>query len=157
MDEVELGLVNAAAAAHQCSKTPATPAPSDVIAMVREFHVATGCPINDATRTHNSLRALLIHEEAKEARDALLGVDGAGLAEVAKELADLVYVAYGAALTLGIDLDEAVRVVHASNMSKLDPDGQPIMRADGKVLKGPRYQSPDMTAALPRRKAPDGE
>ena len=40
------------------------------------------------------------------------------------------------------DLDEAMRRVHKSNMSKLGEDGKPIYRADGKVLKGPNYQPP---------------
>jgi hypothetical protein len=29
-------------------------------------------------------------------------------------------------------------------MSKLGPDGKPIYRADGKVLKGPKYFKPDL-------------
>ena len=61
-----------------------------------------------------------------------------------KELADLIYVTYGKAATFGWDLDEAVRRVHASNMSKLDDDGEPIYREDGKVLKGPNYQEPNL-------------
>jgi len=40
------------------------------------------------------------------------------------------------------DLDEAMRRVHESNMSKLGEDGKPIYRADGKVLKGPNYKPP---------------
>jgi len=35
--------------------------------------------------------------------------------------------------------------VHVSNMSKLGPDGKPIRREDGKVLKGPNYQPPTLT------------
>lgn len=38
--------------------------------------------------------------------------------------------------------DEAFRRVHASNMSKLGPDGKPLRREDGKVLKGPNYMPP---------------
>ena len=34
--------------------------------------------------------------------------------------------------------------VHKSNMSKLDEYGKPIYRDDGKVLKGPNYQPPDL-------------
>jgi len=34
--------------------------------------------------------------------------------------------------------------VHHSNMSKLDDDGNPIYREDGKVLKGPHYQPPNL-------------
>ena len=35
--------------------------------------------------------------------------------------------------------------VHQSNLSKLDDEGKPVLRADGKVLKGPNYQPPDLT------------
>lgn len=65
-----------------------------------------------------------------------------------KELADLVYVTYGYAAAFGWDLDEAVRRVHASNISKLGPDGKPMKRDDGKVLKGPNYQEPNLSDLL---------
>jgi NTP pyrophosphatase (non-canonical NTP hydrolase) len=118
--------------------------PEDAASQVREFHVAFNLPIGDTTRTLNKLRADLIREEGNEAGDALESGD---LEHIAKELADLVYVTYGAALTLGIDLDAAVTAVHRSNMSKL-VDGKPVMRPDGKVLKGPNYQPPDMAACV---------
>ncbi len=59
-----------------------------------------------------------------------------------KELADLVYVCYQYAANMDWNLDEALDRVHESNMSKLDDDGNPIYREDGKVLKGPNYQPP---------------
>ncbi len=62
-----------------------------------------------------------------------------------KELADLVYVCYQFAANLEWDLDEALKRVHKSNMSKLDEYGNPIYRADGKVLKGPNYKPPTLT------------
>lgn len=40
--------------------------------------------------------------------------------------------------------DEAFAEVHRSNMSKLGPDGKPIYRADGKVMKGPGYTKPNL-------------
>lgn len=61
-----------------------------------------------------------------------------------KELADLVYVCYQYAASQDWDLDEAVKRVHESNMSKLDEYGKPIYRADGKVLKGPNYAPPNL-------------
>ena len=61
-----------------------------------------------------------------------------------KELADLVYVCYQYAANLGWDLDEAMDRVHKSNMSKLDEYGKPILRDDGKVLKGPNYTPPNL-------------
>ena len=60
-----------------------------------------------------------------------------------KELADLVYVCYQYAENMHWFLDEALDRVHKSNMSKLDEDGKPIYREDGKVLKGPNYKPPD--------------
>ena len=62
-----------------------------------------------------------------------------------KELADLVYVCYQYAENIGWSLDEALDRVHKSNMSKLDEDGKPIYREDGKVLKGPNYKPPSLT------------
>jgi|TARA_E500000331_G_scaffold158165_1_gene153404 predicted HAD superfamily Cof-like phosphohydrolase len=62
-----------------------------------------------------------------------------------KELADLVYVCAQYAENMDWDLEQAIRRVHTSNMSKLGADGKPIYREDGKVLKGPNYQPPNLT------------
>jgi hypothetical protein len=119
--------------------------PEDAAARVREFHEAFGVTIGGhATGDLRRLRADLLGEECGEARFALIAED---LHAIAKELADVVIVAYGTALSLGIDLDEAVALVHASNMSKL-VDGKPVMRPDGKVLKGPNYRPPDMAGCV---------
>ena len=64
--------------------------------------------------------------------------------EALKELADLVYVCYQYAENMGWFLDEALDRVHKSNMSKLDTEGKPIYREDGKVLKGPNYKPPTL-------------
>lgn len=63
---------------------------------------------------------------------------------LAKELADLLYVAYGTAVSFGIPLDLIFHEVHKSNLSKLDEDGNVAYRPDGKVLKGPRYHEPQL-------------
>jgi predicted HAD superfamily Cof-like phosphohydrolase len=62
-----------------------------------------------------------------------------------KEIADLRYVAGGLAVALGMDLEEADAAVHESNMSKLDDNGRPVRRDDGKVMKGPNYRAPDLS------------
>ena len=64
--------------------------------------------------------------------------------ECLKELADLVYVCYQYAANMKWDLDEALHRVHISNMSKLNENGIPILREDGKVLKGPNYKPPNL-------------
>jgi len=90
----------------------------------------------------------LIVEEFKEFLEAeqqlIMGLT-INSADCLKELADLVYVCYQYAANLGWDLDEALDRVHKSNLSKLDDNGNPIYREDGKVLKGPNYQPPNLT------------
>jgi predicted HAD superfamily Cof-like phosphohydrolase len=95
-------------------------------------------------------------KDAKEAQDLLelrLNLLSEELEEVAeadtvenltKELADLLYVTIGFAVTFGLPLCEVFERVHQSNMSKLGEDGKPIYREDGKVLKGPNYQPPQL-------------
>lgn len=112
---------------------------------VLEFHEKFGHDINsDDHENLREFRASLIGEETDEVDMALYG---APLEEVAKELADLVYVVYGTAIALGINLDEAIRRVHESNLTKL-VDGKPEYREDGKILKGPHYQAPDMEGVV---------
>jgi predicted HAD superfamily Cof-like phosphohydrolase len=38
--------------------------------------------------------------------------------------------------------------IQSSNMSKLGKDGKPILREDGKILKGPSYFKPDLSKFL---------
>ena len=52
------------------------------------------------------------------------------------ELADLLYVTYGAILACGVDADAVFAEVHRANLSKA---GGP-RRADGKLLKPPGWQ-----------------
>ena len=89
----------------------------------------------------------LITEEFKEflEAEATLYLSSVKVKEdCLKELADLVYVCYQYAANIGWDLDEAMHRVHESNMSKLDEYGKPVLRADGKVLKGPNYKPPNL-------------
>jgi predicted HAD superfamily Cof-like phosphohydrolase len=81
----------------------------------------------------------LIEEEFDELSD-----ESSPGADELKELADLVYVCYQFAASNGYDLDEALRRVHASNMSKQGPDGKIERNRAGKVLKGAFYQPPNL-------------
>lgn len=67
---------------------------------------------------------------------------------IADALGDGVYVKYGHAIERGIPIDDCLAEIHRSNMSKLDADGKPIYRDDGKVLKGPNYSPPDLERVL---------
>jgi predicted HAD superfamily Cof-like phosphohydrolase len=87
------------------------------------------------------LRISLIEEELEELKEAIENKD---IVEVADALTDILYVTYGAGAAFGIDLDKCFEEVHNSNMSKLDRDGRPIYREDGKILKGPDYFEPNL-------------
>jgi predicted HAD superfamily Cof-like phosphohydrolase len=110
-------------------------------AMGQEQPEKSGFPDDRTT----DLRLNLIDEEFKELKDA---VEAKDIVEVADALTDLLYVIYGAGHAFGINLDLAFNLVHASNMSKLDEEGNPIYREDGKVLKGPNYFPPKIKRAL---------
>ena len=91
------------------------------------------------------LRLKLILEEYEELETA---VEEQHLVGIADALTDILYVTYGAGHAFGINLDECFEEVHESNMSKLGPDGNPIYRDDGKVMKGPDYRKPDLRKIL---------
>ena len=105
-------------------------------AMVENFHRTFDILVNPAptvvdARTRE-LRVKLIQEEFDELREALTAED---LSSIAKEMADLLYVVYGTAVSYGIDMDPVFREVHRSNMSKVGG----YKRDDGKWVKPATY------------------
>ena len=110
-------------------------------AMGQDVNVVPTFPEEDTQR----LRLDLIEEELDELHYA---IDNKDMVEIADALGDLLYVVYGAGHAFGIDLDECFKEIHASNMSKLGPDGKPIKREDGKVLKPDTFFPPDLKTIL---------
>ena len=109
---------------------------ADEQAMVKAFHrtfeiVANPVPTVIDGRTRE-LRVKLIQEEFDELKEALAAED---LSSIAKEMADLLYVVYGTAVSYGIDMDPVFREVHRSNMSKVGG----YKREDGKWVKPATY------------------
>ncbi len=120
---------------------------------VKECHQALEVAIGeDFSVNLLELRKRLLEEELAElnveidsAVDNLKNgkkVDRELYLRMVKELADLQYVVSGFAVSFGIDLQEIFDLVHESNMSKLDDNGKPLKREDGKFLKGPNYHPP---------------
>lgn len=70
------------------------------------------------------------------------------LVEAADALGDLRYVVDGGTLVYGIPGEAVLAEIHRSNMSKLGEDGKPVVREDGKILKGPGYFKPNITRVL---------
>lgn len=120
---------------------------------VKEFHTVFLAPVGSSpaliSDDRADLRVELIREETEELIVALQTYD---LVAIADALTDLLYVTYGAGIEHGIDLDETFREVHRSNMTKLDVDGKPIFREDGKILKGPKYEPPKLAEIIDGQK-----
>ena len=116
---------------------------------VKEFHKAFGQPVGESpqflTDDRIALRRTLIEEEYEEFLQAIYDGD---LVNAAKEVTDLLYVVYGTAVEMGIDIDSVFDEVHSSNMSKLDENGKAIFRDDGKVLKSDRYRPADVASVM---------
>ena len=119
--------------------------------MLAEFMTAMEQPVSQGWEDLEGIRLglKLLTEEARELEEAALALSWNSepntREDLTKELADLVYVCWWLAARIGIDLNATLRLVHASNMSKLGPDGKPVKRGDGKVLKGPNYRAPDLS------------
>lgn len=153
---------------------------SDIRRQVEEFHRAFGHPVGESPDLPDEdtlkLRLKLVAEEFFE----LLSACGADcfayssdsdeyaedtvrrgirhldkgvqdLVKIADALADLDYVIEGMRLAFGINGKPIAEEVHLSNMAKLGPDGKPIRREDGKILKPEGWKSPDIAGELRRQ------
>lgn len=125
---------------------------SEMVAMVRNFHVRVGYEYESAPSVKDAgRRALwekLISEEHAELLNALKSED---IYKVADGIADCIYVLIGAALAFSIPVDDVFKEVHSSNMSKID--SKVHWRADGKVLRGKDYREPDIKKVIDRSTA----
>ena len=120
------------------------------ISAVHQFHSAFGLGIEDSPIANlgiskNRLRYDLMKEENEEYLEAANNND---MAEVADALGDMLYILCGTIIEHGMQykIEEVFDEIQRSNMSKLGYDGKPVLREDGKVLKGPRYFPPDISA-----------
>lgn len=122
------------------------------IEAVRLFHNAFGLGVSETMKADlgekkNTLRFNLMDEENNEYFEAAQNND---LVEVADALGDMLYILCGTILEHGMQykIEEVFEEIQRSNMSKLDADGKPIYREDGKVLKGPNYFKPNIKEIL---------
>jgi len=125
---------------------------NEIIGAVETFHDSFGIENHyelksDLTAKEVQLRFELMKEENEEYLEAALNND---IVEIADALGDQLYILCGTILRHGLQ-DKIVEVfeeIQRSNMSKLDADGKPIYREDGKVLKSDRYFKPNIAAIL---------
>ncbi len=125
---------------------------SDKINSVKQFHdvfgiVSLDSPEGRLEEKEYILRYNLMKEENDEYLEACQRGD---LVEIADALGDKMYILFGTILRHGLQhkIVDVFDEIHRSNMSKLDENGKPIYREDGKILKSSRYFKPDIRAVL---------
>jgi predicted HAD superfamily Cof-like phosphohydrolase len=115
---------------------------------VEEFHKAFDQENGKWPRLIPHSEFDLRHTLMKEENDEYLEACHAkSLVEVADALGDQLYILCGTILKHGMQhiILDVFNEIQASNMSKLGEDGKPVLRADGKILKGPGYFRPDLS------------
>ncbi len=122
------------------------------IAHVAEFHETfkignENSPIANVGKDTYNLRFNLMKEENDEYLDACKEGD---LVEIADALGDQLYILCGTILKHGLQnkIEEVFDEIQRSNLSKLDINGNPIFREDGKILKGENYFKPNIKKIL---------
>lgn len=124
----------------------------EVITEVEKFHDAFGIknhykPETNLSESECELRFNLMKEENEEYLEAAKRGD---IVEIADALGDQLYILCGTILRHGLQdkIVEVFQEIQRSNMSKLDKDGKPIYREDGKVMKSELYFRPNIKSIL---------
>jgi predicted HAD superfamily Cof-like phosphohydrolase len=119
---------------------------------VKEFHHAFLLPVRQEPQAEipekeMTLRFKLMKEENEEYLEAAKNGD---IVEIADALGDMLYILCGTINAHGLQhvMAPVFEEIQRSNMSKLDANGQPIFREDGKVLKSELYFKPDIAKAM---------
>ena len=130
---------------------------AQTIHYVKAFHEAFKLPVRHeptglVSDQELTLRYNLMKEENEEYLEAAKNGD---IVEIADALGDMLYILCGTINAHGLQ-DKIAAVfeeIQRSNMSKLDDNGEPIYREDGKVMKSTNYFKPDIRSVLEREAA----
>ncbi|MEO5570669.1 MAG: nucleoside triphosphate pyrophosphohydrolase family protein [Bacteroidia bacterium] len=125
---------------------------NETINKVKEFHQVFGLeyheqPVANIETKIIELRHRLMQEENDEYLEAAMKND---LTLIADALGDKLYILCGTIIAHGLQhkITEVFNEIHRSNMSKLDDNGKPIYREDGKIMKSNNYFLPDIKTVL---------
>ncbi len=125
---------------------------NNILNSVKEFHEVFGLDYENSPRADIGdriieLRHRLMAEENDEYLEAAKNND---IVQVADALGDKLYILCGTIIAHGLQhkIVEVFEEIHRSNMSKLDENGQPLRREDGKIMKSNLYFTPDISSVL---------
>jgi predicted HAD superfamily Cof-like phosphohydrolase len=109
----------------------------------KKFKQPIGMHMRLPSRQRYELRESLLLEEIKELEESYRNGD---FVRIADSFADIMFVLCGTIIEFGLQdkFDDVFREVTRSNNTKLGEDGLPMLRDDGKVLKGKFYEPPNL-------------
>lgn len=124
----------------------------DTVSKVIEFHRVFGLEYHEMPKADLDERILLLRHKlmAEENDEYLEAAQQGNLELIADALGDKLYILCGTIIAHGLQhkIIDVFNEIHRSNMSKLDEDGKPIYRDDGKIMKSNNYFLPDIKAVL---------
>ena len=121
------------------------------IKMVEHFHNAFKQDQNFKPSLLSNRESLLRYTLGKEELDEYIeAVNQEDLIEVLDSLADQLYILFGTICKHGLQdhILKAFDLVHENNMSKLDKNGNPVLRADGKIIKPEGFKKVELKDVL---------
>lgn len=125
---------------------------AQAIEHVKTFHHAFLLPVRQEPvaqipEKEMLLRFNLMKEENEEYLEAAKNGD---IVEIADALGDMLYILCGTINAHGLQqvMAPVFEEIQRSNMSKLDAEGKPIFREDGKVMKSELYFKPNIARAM---------
>lgn len=125
-----------------------------ILNSVKEFHEVFGLDYEESPRADIDLRMIELRHRlmAEENDEYLEAAKNNDLVQIADALGDKLYILCGTIIAHGLQhkIVEVFEEIHRSNMSKLDENGQPLRREDGKIMKSKLYFTPDIDAVLTR-------
>ena len=88
-----------------------------------------------------------MYEENYEYQEAVFDNDKV---EIADAVGDMLYILCGTILEHNLQdkIEDIFNEIHRSNMSKLDSNGNPVFREDGKIIKGENFFPPNLKKVL---------
>ena len=119
--------------------------------MVEEFHLKFKQNQSSTPVLLSNKESMLRYSLGKEELDEYIVANGEDdLIEVVDALADQLYILFGTICKHGLQdhIIKAFDLVHTNNMSKMGSNGEPILRADGKILKPEGFKKVDLKEIL---------
>lgn len=122
------------------------------LSYVSEFHTKFKVPQHESpvAQLPTSIVELRHRLMAEENDEYLEAAKEGNLTEIADALGDQLYILCGTILSHGLQhvIEDVFEEIQQSNLSKLDENGEPIFREDGKIMKSNRYFKPNIASVL---------